>query len=91
MEQAKKTAVELYRSKAKGKPLDWIAELNQIAAREVDRAEPMPTLAEVVAIERANFPPLTMPPRPPALQGDDYPLEYYEDGFPKIPDCLKRA
>jgi hypothetical protein len=26
-----------------------------------------------------------------ALQGDDYPLEYYEDGFPKIPDCLKRA
>jgi hypothetical protein len=21
---------------------------------------------------------------------DDYPLEYYEDGFPKIPDILKR-
>jgi hypothetical protein len=24
------------------------------------------------------------------LQGDDYPLEYYEDGFPKLPACLDR-
>ena len=23
-----------------------------------------------------------------ALQGDDYPLEYYEDGYPKLPACL---
>jgi hypothetical protein len=27
---------------------------------------------------------------PGALQGDDYPLEYYEDGFPKLPACLDR-
>jgi hypothetical protein len=25
-----------------------------------------------------------------ALQGDDYPLEYYEDGYPKLPECLDR-
>jgi hypothetical protein len=24
------------------------------------------------------------------LQGDEYPLEYYEDGYPKLPDILKR-
>ncbi len=26
----------------------------------------------------------------PPLQGDDYPLEFYEDGFPKLPACLDR-
>jgi hypothetical protein len=25
-----------------------------------------------------------------ALQGDDYALEYYEDGYPKLPACLDR-
>jgi hypothetical protein len=29
------------------------------------------------------------PPR--EVLGDDYPLEYYEDGFPKIPDILRRV
>ena len=24
------------------------------------------------------------------LQGDDCPLEYYEDGYPKLPACLDR-
>jgi hypothetical protein len=27
---------------------------------------------------------------PGALQGDDYPLEYYEDAFPKLLACLDR-
>jgi len=26
----------------------------------------------------------------PPFQGDDYQLEYYPDGYPKLPDCLKR-
>lgn len=30
-------------------------------------------------------------PTPGALQGDDYQLEYYEDGYPKLPPCLDRA
>jgi hypothetical protein len=29
-------------------------------------------------------------PTPGALQGDDYPLEYYEDRYPKLPACLDR-
>jgi hypothetical protein len=29
-------------------------------------------------------------PTPGALQGDDYPLEYYHDGYPKLPACLDR-
>ena len=24
------------------------------------------------------------------LHGEDYPLEYYEDGYPKLPACLDR-
>ena len=30
-------------------------------------------------------------PTPGALQGDDYQLEYYADGYPKLPDCLRRS
>jgi hypothetical protein len=30
------------------------------------------------------------PTRSDPLSGDDYPLEHYEDGFPKLPDCLRR-
>jgi hypothetical protein len=26
----------------------------------------------------------------PTLKGDDFPLEYYDDGFPKLPECLDR-
>src|SRR6476620_10102085 len=26
-------------------------------------------------------------PTPGALQGDDYPLEYYDNGYPKLPSC----
>ena len=29
-------------------------------------------------------------PTPGALQGDEYQLEYYEDGYPKLPACLDR-
>jgi hypothetical protein len=30
------------------------------------------------------------PPPGPPLQGNDYQLEYYEDGYPKLPTCLDR-
>ena len=29
-------------------------------------------------------------PTPGALQGDDYQLDYYPDGYPKLPACLDR-
>ena len=41
----------------------------------------------VVAIERWNYPPLY---RRPPLSGDDVQLEYYTDGYPKLPACLDR-
>ena len=41
----------------------------------------------VVAIERWNYPPLD---RRPPLSGDDVQLEYYTDGYPKLPACLDR-
>ena len=28
-------------------------------------------------------------PTPGALQGDDVQLEYYDDGYPKLPACLE--
>jgi hypothetical protein len=46
---------------------------------------------------RLFFPPpnkrvLIEAPKPlQALQGDDYQLEYYEDGYPKLSECLRRA
>jgi hypothetical protein len=90
LEEAKRVAVAFLRERGKAEARGFIAELNQIAAYDVDRAEPMPTLAEVMAIERANFPPMTRPPKPGALQADDYQVEYYEDGYPKLPDFLRR-
>lgn len=27
----------------------------------------------------------------PAREGDDHPLNYYADGYPKLPDCLTRV
>ena len=27
---------------------------------------------------------------PGVLEGDDYQLDYYEDGYPKLPACLDR-
>jgi hypothetical protein len=90
LDEAKQAAVAFLREHGKAEPQGFIAELNQIAAYDVDRAEPMPTLAEVKAIERANFPPMTRPPKPGALQADDYQVEYYEDGYPKLPDFLRR-
>jgi hypothetical protein len=69
-----------------GKPIkarrvrDPIAELHSAAleglsACPVDQTAPKPIVA---------------PPAIPGLQGDDYPLEYYEDGYPKLPSCLDR-
>lgn len=42
---------------------------------------------------KSPFPPIEdkyCGPTPGALQGDDYQLEYYPDGYPKLPECLAR-
>jgi hypothetical protein len=67
--------------------------------RSVERGLPATTIPEKgrTDLERApttltvrSDAPVTNGPTPGALQGDDYPLEYYEDGFPKLPACLDR-
>lgn len=50
----------------------------------------MPPLVEQVA----STPPPAGTYKPEfteTLEGDDYPLEYYEDGYPKLPACLDRG
>ena len=42
----------------------------------------------VVRIETRSYPPLY---RRPPLRGDDYPVEFYADGLPKLPGFLQRA
>ena len=48
LDQAKRAAVALMRERGKVEPRDWIAELNQIAANEVDRA--------ALVLERKQWP-----------------------------------
>jgi hypothetical protein len=114
LDQAKGAAKTLLTTKAK--PRDWIKELNQLAANEVDLA--------VIERQRRQWPLNLMgmnnrhTPRwkadPKSLDReairtvletervlkdeqsisrticDDVQLEYYSDGFPKLPACLDR-
>jgi hypothetical protein len=50
------------------------------------------TVAEILCAECPMLVDMKPPPSLPAppLQGDDYPLEYDEDGHPKLPACLDR-
>ena len=68
-------------------------DLNRLHRLHLDALEPMPEMAEIWAIETADYPPLYFRPIEdlPALESrktDD--LGYYEDGFPRLPDCLRR-
>jgi hypothetical protein len=61
---------------------DPIQHLNSLAAGLLDDAVAAATTsADEIQNARA---------RSDALQGDDYPLEYYADGHPKLPTCLDR-
>jgi hypothetical protein len=69
--------------------------------RSVPEASPATTLPEKRP-PRLQTPPSVSPGAPekeipfvrlwdgPPLQGDDYHLDYYEDGYPKLPACLDR-
>lgn len=68
---------------------DAIGRLHRL---HVDVHEPMPELAQVWAIETANYPPLYSRPSEPAEipRGDECQLGFYSDGYPMLPDCLRR-
>jgi hypothetical protein len=107
LEEAKQAATAMLCKPEKAEARDWIAELNQTAATEVDHA--------VIERQRRQWPLNVMgannrqAPRMKVeakvvldtervdervtlrvVQGDDYPLECYEDGSPKLPACLDR-
>ena len=68
----------------------------------VSVTEERPLPPPLLSVTSASAPPLHAPDAPvapsygfgkigdPPLQGDDYPLEFYDDGYPKLPDCLRR-
>jgi hypothetical protein len=123
LEEAKKAAAAMLHERGKAEPRDWIGELNQIAANEVDRVararerdecqQPIdlmggeqrgpidPELRRAIldaelgggAAELGAVDP-DLKPSPLdgklVLPGDDYPLEYDENGYPEIPECLNR-
>src|SRR5262245_8982922 len=90
-DDAKAAASAMVRARDDGKPRDWIADLNRRAAAEVDAALRF-TGDEMDAgtAPAASAAPGADKPSDPPLRGDDYQLEYYEDGCPKRPACLDR-
>jgi hypothetical protein len=105
--EAKRAAVAMLREGGKAEPRGWIADLNKIAAAEIDRVAlakdrqqwPCDLLggscrgsmqidrAEIDTILNAE---LAVPVVGDPLSGDDYSIEYHEDGFPKLPAFLDR-
>ena len=88
--KAKIYALEMARGIRQGKVIaDPIGRLHRL---HLDVHEPMPEMAQVWAIETADYPPLYSRPSEPSESpsGDDCPLEFYPDGYPMLPDGLKR-
>jgi hypothetical protein len=106
--EAKRTAVAMLRERGKVEPRDWIADLNKIAAAEIDRVAlakdrqqwPCDVLGTSChgsmqinvklrdAILDAEL--LAMPSTEP-LSGDGFQLEFGDDGYPKLPQCLLKT
>ena len=109
LKEAKRAAVAMLRERGKVEPRDWIADLNKIAATEIDRValakkrkqwpcdlvggESRPDSMRLDrklrdAILDAEL--LAMPSHAEPLSGDGFRLEFYDDGYPKLPECLRR-
>ena len=102
LDAAKQAAVAFLRERGKVEPR---SALNQIAANEVDRAtlqqERRRWPIDLINGRRRGFveqreaiieAELAMPLEDgPAFQGDDCPLDYHADGYPKLPECLRRT
>ena len=86
--KAKAYAIEM----VKGiRPRRMVADpLGRLLRLHLDVLEPMPEMAEIWAIETADYPPLYSTPLEEleAPNSADYRLEYYPDGYPILPDCL---
>jgi hypothetical protein len=82
--------LETLRATGEG-PLAGLASLNIMGGDrhqwEHPRAIDRETLAEVLRSEC----PVDTKPDLPEPSGDDYTLEYHDDGSPRIPGCLRRG
>jgi hypothetical protein len=88
--KAKTYALEMVRGIRPGNvTADPIGRLHRL---HLDVHEPMPELAQVWAIETADYPPLYSRPLEPSEipRDDECQLEFYSDGYPMLPDCLRR-
>ena len=105
LDAAKQAAIAFLRKRGSVSPQDWTADLSKIAADGVDRAahqqerrrwpvdlmngrrrgfvEHRETIIEAELATRSE--------NGPALQGDKYALVYHADGYPKLPECLRRT
>jgi hypothetical protein len=107
--EAKRAAIAMLREHGKVKLRDWIADLNKIAAAEIDRVAlakdrqrwPCNLLGGQSASDSSlldrklrdailNAELLAMPSHPAPPSGDAFRLEFYDDGYPKLPECLRR-
>ena len=109
LDEAKRAAVAILRERKETGSRDWIAELNRIAAAEVDRARIIQELKQwPLELVGAESHPGSMPidgklrnailiaelvavsSHAEPLSGDGFRLEFYDDGSPKLPKCLRR-
>ena len=102
---AKQEAIRLYRCRDKG-TMDWIHELNVRAAeinRAALASNKWNTPVDLIGGQRHGLidPKISAAvleaevgfltdARPETIRGDDYPIEYHSDGYPKLPACLDR-
>ena len=61
-------------------------DLTNIAEKRLQAPPPPPVASDKPSTPYFN----PHGPTPGALQGDEATLEYYEDGYPKLPACLDR-
>src|SRR6478672_9936030 len=66
--------------------VEWGLPATTIPEKRRTDLERAPTTLTVCSDAPARV--FTNGPTPGALQGDDYPLEYDEKGYPELPDCL---
>ena len=88
--KARTYALEMVRGVRPGMVIaDPIGRLHRL---HVDVHEPMPEMAQVWAIETANFPDVYSRRSEPSQipRCDECQLEFYSDGYPFLPDGLKR-
>ena len=88
--KAKTYALEMVKGIRPGKVItDTIGRLQRL---HLDVHEPMPEMARIWAIETADYPALYSRPSEPSEipRGDECQLGFYSDGYPILPDGLKR-